>query len=95
MRVALQHGVRMPDELSVVGFDGLPHGAWSFPALTTASQPMSEMGRVACRRVFEALESPGRIETTEFPMTLVERESTGAAPGTRAASLHLVAPRPE
>ena len=51
---------------------------------------MRDMGRVACCRLFEAIEDPGRLETTEFPMVLIERESTGpvadrparAAPGT-------------
>jgi DNA-binding LacI/PurR family transcriptional regulator len=94
MRVALQRGVRMPKELSVVGFDGLPHGALLCPALTTVSQPMRDMGRVACTRLFEAIETPGRIESTEFPMLLIERESTGPAPGAKAAPLHLVAPPP-
>jgi LacI family transcriptional regulator len=91
MRVAQQRGVRMPGDLSIVGFDGLPHGELFCPALTTVSQPMHEMGRVACHRLFEALGDPGRIELTEFPMTLVERESTGPAPGALPA-LHLVTP---
>jgi LacI family transcriptional regulator len=92
MRVALQRGVRMPHDLSIVGFDGLPHGALFCPALTTVSQPMREMGRVACCRLFEAIEDPGRIESTEFPMVLIERESTGPAPAVRSAALHLVTP---
>ena len=91
MRVALQRGVRMPQELSVVGFDGLPHGALLCPALTTVSQPMRDMGRVACCRLFEAIDNPGRVESTEFPMALIERESTGAAAGARTG-LHLVSP---
>jgi DNA-binding LacI/PurR family transcriptional regulator len=92
MRVALQHGVRMPQELSIVGFDGLPHGALFCPALTTVSQPMREMGRVACSRLFEAIDDPGRVETTEFPMVLIERESTGPVPAVRTPPLHLVTP---
>ena len=91
MRVAQQRGARMPRDLSVMGFDGLPLGALLCPALTTVSQPMREMGRVACRRLFEAIEEPGRVETIEFPMTLIERESTGPAPPSRP-SLHLVRP---
>jgi LacI family transcriptional regulator, galactose operon repressor len=79
MRVAQQRGIKMPQELSIVGFDGLPEGALFYPALTTVSQPMREMGRVACRRLFEAIEDPGRIEKTEFAMELVVRESTGPA----------------
>ncbi len=80
MRVALRRGVRMPQDLSVMGFDGLPHGALTYPALTSVSQPMHDMGRVACGRLFDALEAPGRIESTEFPMALIRRESTGPAP---------------
>ena len=95
MRVALQRGVRMPQELSVVGFDGLPHGALFCPALTTVSQPMREMGRVACHRLFEAIDNPGRLETTEFPMALMERESTGPVAGARPTALHLVTPPAE
>jgi LacI family transcriptional regulator len=92
MRVALQHGVRMPQDLSIVGFDGLPHGALFCPALTTVSQPMRDMGRVACCRLFEAIEDPGRVETTEFPMALIERESTAPIAGARTPALHLVTP---
>lgn len=80
MRVALQRGVRMPDDLSIVGFDGLPQGALLCPALTTLSQPMRGMGRLACSRLFEAIDEPGRFELTEFPMELIERESTGPPP---------------
>lgn len=90
MRVAQQRGIQMPRDLSIVGFDGLPHGELFCPALTTVSQPMRDMGRVACTRLFEALDAPGRVESTEFPMALVERESTGPAPAVRR-SLHLVA----
>ncbi len=97
MRVALQRGIRMPRDLSVIGFDGLPHGALFCPALTTVSQPMREMGRIACCRLFEAIENPGRLETTEFPMALLERESAGPAPGaaSRPGGLHLVSPSSE
>ena len=55
---------------------------------------MRDMGRIACCRLFEAIENPGRIETTEFPMALLERESTGPAPGagSRLPALRLVTP---
>jgi LacI family transcriptional regulator len=92
MRVAQQRGVKMPEELSIVGFDGLPQGALFCPALTSVSQPMRDMGRVACCRLFEAIEHPGRLETTEFPMALIERESAGPVRGARTPSLHLVTP---
>lgn len=97
MRVAHQKGIRVPHELSIVGFDGLPQGELLWPSLTTMAQPMREMGRSCCQRLFEAIEHPDRRETLEFPMTLIERESTGPVPeATSAAVRHLqVVPRRE
>ncbi len=80
LRIAQQQGYRIPQDLSVAAFDGHAHGAFFWPALTTAAQPMREMGRVACRRLFEVIADPGRIETIEFSMDLTVRESTGPAP---------------
>jgi DNA-binding LacI/PurR family transcriptional regulator len=80
MRVAHQRKIRMPEELSIIGFDGLPEDELLWPALTSVAQPMREMGSAACRRLFEAIDSPGRLQTIEFPMLLTVRESTAAAP---------------
>jgi len=41
---------------------------------------MREMGSAACRRLFQAIDSPGRLQTIEFPMHLTVRESTAAPP---------------
>jgi LacI family transcriptional regulator len=91
MRAAQQRGIRMPEQLSIVGFDGLPQGALFYPALTTVAQPMREMGRVACRRLFEAIEDPTRVEKTEFGMELLPRESTGPARQVRGRTdLHVI-----
>jgi LacI family transcriptional regulator len=89
MRVAHQRGVRIPQDLSIVGFDGLPLGEVIYPALTTVAQPMREMGRVACRHLFEVMTNPGRLEKIEFPMELVRRESTGPAPPIKYPERHL------
>ena len=78
MRVAHQRRISIPGALSIVGFDGLPEGALLWPALTTMAQPMREMGSAACRRLFEVIESPGQLQTMEFPMRLIVRESTAA-----------------
>ena len=77
MRVAQQRGVRVPRDLSIVGFDDVPVGALLWPGLTTVGQPMRDMGRAACRRLFEAIAAPGLLETIEYPVSLVVRESTG------------------
>jgi LacI family transcriptional regulator len=86
MRVAHERGIRIPQDLSVVGFDGLPFGALAWPSLTTVVQPIREMGRVACRRLFEAIASPGRIEKVQFRMELLVRESS-APPAARHAAV--------
>jgi LacI family transcriptional regulator len=79
IRIAHQRGVKIPEELSVVGFDGLPEGELFWPALTTVAQPMRQMGAAGCRRLFEAIEAPDQVQTIEFPMRLIVRGSTGPA----------------
>ncbi|WP_165986061.1 substrate-binding domain-containing protein [Streptomyces sp. YIM 98790] len=70
-------GLRVPDDISVVGFDDLPEARWVSPALTTVRQPLKEMGGSALRTLVRLLngdepESP-RIE---LATTLVVRDST-------------------
>jgi LacI family transcriptional regulator len=72
-----QRALRVPDDISVVGFDDLPEARWSSPPLTTVRQPLAEMGLLAARTVLrlargEELESP-RIE---LATELVVRDST-------------------
>jgi LacI family transcriptional regulator len=79
-----RRGLRVPDDISVVGFDDLPEVRWSSPPLTTVRQPLSEMGTLAARTVLrlaegEAIESPGIELATE----LVVRESTARPTGRR------------
>jgi LacI family transcriptional regulator len=78
MRVAQQRGIRMPEDLSLAGFDGLPQGELFHPALTTMAQPIREMGRAACRTLFDNIDTPGAVARAEFPMSLLVRESTAA-----------------
>ena len=89
IRAAQRRGVHIPDDLSVAAFDGIPEGARSWPGLTTMAQPMHEMGRDACRRLFAAIAGAEQPATVEYSMTLVVRESTGAA---RVASRRLHVP---
>jgi DNA-binding LacI/PurR family transcriptional regulator len=89
MRVAHKRGVHMPQDLSIVGFDGLPEGDRLYPALTSVAQPMRDIGQAACQRLFEAIASPHRPEKIEFPMRLVVRESTGPPASAMAGDRHL------
>ena len=76
MRVAQQRGLRTPQDVSIVGFDNIAAGALAWPGLTTVAQPMRQMGRDACRYLFEA-SSHRRPPSVEYPMELIMRESTG------------------
>jgi LacI family transcriptional regulator len=78
IRAAQQRGVQVPGDLSVAAFDGIPEGARSWPGLTTMAQPMREMGRDACRRLFPAVGTAQEHAVVQYSMTLVVRESTAA-----------------
>jgi LacI family xylobiose transport system transcriptional regulator len=69
--------VRVPEDLSVVGFDDLPLVRWAGPPLTTVRQPLAEMGATATRMVLAAArgESPAQTRV-ELSTTLIVREST-------------------
>lgn len=90
LRTVLQHGVRVPAEVSVTGFDGVPESALYWPGLTTVDQPSRDMGMAACQLLLEMIESPGDGDggdpvsrpRTDLPARVVLRESTGRAPST-------------
>jgi DNA-binding LacI/PurR family transcriptional regulator len=82
MRTVLQAGVRVPEELSVAGFDGVTEGALYWPGLTTVKQPSHELGMAACKMLLRMIESGQTHPTTrvDLPAGVVLRESTGPAP---------------
>jgi DNA-binding LacI/PurR family transcriptional regulator len=81
-RAAHEIGLNVPGDLAVVGYDDIPIGQWSIPALTTVHQPMSEMGAAAARIVLDASHYTGdRPPRVELSTHLVVREST-APPAT-------------
>ena len=83
------HRLRIPDDLSVVGFDDLPMSAWVSPPLTTVAQPLAQMAAMATRMVLAA--PAGRAgNRVELATSLVIRSSTappraGGASGSSAA----------
>lgn len=82
---ARQHGLRVPQDLSIVGFDDLPVARWISPPLTTVRQPLTEMGQTAAAMLGDLIEGkPLPTRRVELSTELIVREST-AAPG-RAAS---------
>ena len=78
LRAARERGLRVPEDLSVVGFDDIEHATIVSPTLTTVRQPLAEMGRTAVSLLIRILERQ-RFETLhiELATRLVVRESTG------------------
>ncbi|GAA1432302.1 LacI family DNA-binding transcriptional regulator [Microlunatus lacustris] len=74
-----QRGLRVPEDLSIVGFDDLPQARWASPPLTTVRQPLEEMGRFVVHTVLRLM-NDGRLESAkvELATDLVVRESTRA-----------------
>ncbi|MFF9281653.1 LacI family DNA-binding transcriptional regulator [Streptomyces griseosporeus] len=72
-----ERGVRVPEDLSVVGFDDLPESRWAVPALTTVRQPLAEMAATALRLLVRMMDGDHPESTrTELSTRLVERAST-------------------
>lgn len=75
-------GLRIPDDVSVVGFDDLPEAQWVSPALTTVHQPIAEMGSSALRMLLRISADPAReAPREELATSLVVRGSTAAVAG--------------
>ena len=71
----------MPDDLSVVGFDGIDAADWVEPRLTTIEQPIDEIAETAVRALLTLIEEPGReLPSYLFRPKLRERASTGPPP---------------
>ncbi|MBZ9852379.1 LacI family DNA-binding transcriptional regulator [Mesorhizobium sp. CA13] len=66
-------GLNVPDDVSVIGFDGVPEAALSEPPLTTVAQPIAEMGRLAVKAI---LESDGKVSRQLLPVELIVRASS-------------------
>jgi LacI family transcriptional regulator len=82
LEAARERGLRIPEDLSVVGFDDTEVARLSSPALTTVRQPLGDMGKVALRTALR-LAAGEEIDShhVELATELVVRQSTGPAPG--------------
>jgi DNA-binding LacI/PurR family transcriptional regulator len=73
------HGIRVPEEVSIVGFDDFGLSRVTTPAITTMQVPAEEMARIATERLFELIEGGYEgISRQQLPVLLVERESCGS-----------------
>lgn len=78
--------VRVPDEVSILGFDDHDVARWCRPQLTTIRQPFHEMGMKAAEMLIAAVETGAELQTEPviFPGVLVRRRSTAPPQGSHA-----------
>lgn len=82
IRALRENGYRVPEDVSVVGFDDIQSAAFQNPALTTVRQPLRRMGRLAAETVLSSITAPAAHKSSRRIMVepeLVVRESTCAA----------------
>lgn len=72
-------GVRVPDDVRLVGFDDIPPAAWTRPPLATVAAPARELGRAAATRLIAAIEGREAPRDVQLPTSLVRRASCGCA----------------
>jgi LacI family xylobiose transport system transcriptional regulator len=72
--------LRVPDDLSVVGYDDIPLARWSSPALTTVHQPLRRMAETAAQMVLQLRRGDATVPRIELGTELVVRQSTASCP---------------
>ena len=76
MRALNEHGIRVPEDVSIIGFDDLSLGAFSNPPLTTVHVPKHEVGEIAVRRLVGNIRNPKSYTCkTAVSTYFVERQS--------------------
>lgn len=74
-------GLRVPQDISLIGFDDLYLAQYTEPPLTTVRQPMRQMGRLAMETLLQLLSGSESVQSTKVPGELIIRESTAPPKG--------------
>jgi LacI family transcriptional regulator len=81
IRAILEQGLRVPQDISILGFDDIPGAAFHTPSLTTVRQPLNRMGEVAAQTLLDRIEGKKEYPSEiAIEPELVVRESTANAP---------------
>jgi LacI family transcriptional regulator len=76
-----QHGLRIPDDISLLGFDDIPQASVTYPKLTTVRQPLEQMGRAAVAMLLDCIANPDqRSRQITLTTQLVIRDSCAPPP---------------
>lgn len=76
MRAIHERGLRIPEDISVVGFDGLDYAAYCHPTLTTIQQPIEEIGIKSAELLFSLIDKKSENQHLILETELIERNST-------------------
>jgi DNA-binding LacI/PurR family transcriptional regulator len=79
MHCASRRGMRVPLDLSVIGFDDHRYGAFMNPPMSTVRLPLQEVGARACERLIERINGRREVVNDRLPIHLIVRESTALA----------------
>jgi DNA-binding LacI/PurR family transcriptional regulator len=80
-------GIRVPEDVSVMGFDDIPAAAFNSPGLTTVRQPLERMGQIAAKTLIDQIEGKADyVSEIAIEPEFVVRASTGPAQTSRARS---------
>ncbi|GAB3610165.1 hypothetical protein GCM10027414_22910 [Humibacter ginsengiterrae] len=74
-----ERGIRVPEDVSVTGFDDIPFARYTTPPLTTAAIPVEDLGEQAWQRMWSLLEGTAPAHDLSFGPHVVPRGSTGPA----------------
>ncbi|AJY73440.1 LacI family DNA-binding transcriptional regulator [Paenibacillus beijingensis] len=72
---ASRHGMRVPDDISIIGYDNLRLSSMLIPALTTVHQPLNEMGRIAAEKLITMVETGEAVPSSIVPHAIMERQT--------------------
>jgi DNA-binding LacI/PurR family transcriptional regulator len=88
IRAFQEAGLRVPEDVSVVGFDDIQIAVHNMPSLTTVRQPLQKMGELAAQTLLNRIEGNGTtLPEIAVEPELVVRRSTGPAPGSLAPGI--------
>ena len=73
--VAAKHGIKVPDELSIIGYDDLKLARMSVPPLTTVRQPLYEMGNLSCQKLIRMIQTEEPESSMIIDHSIIERQT--------------------
>ncbi|MBC2579508.1 LacI family DNA-binding transcriptional regulator [Clostridium sp. DJ247] len=75
LSVAHSKGIKVPDEISIVGYDNTQIAEMAIPALTTVAQPLYQMGEKSTKKLLSIIETGETVESTIMMHKIVERST--------------------